>query len=349
MKILGIETAVDETAAAVVEDGFKVCSSVVSSQTAIHQKFGGVVPELAARTHLAKIIPTLDQALKRAGVSLEKIDVIAVSTTPGFLISLLVGIEVAKTLGYVFQKPIVALNDLESHAFANWLESPGLFQKIQDYLAWPMLYLIVSGGTTALFKADYFGHFNLLGETKDDACGEAFDKVAKMLGLPYPGGPIISKMANYGRADAFKFPRPLIRVKGCDFSFSGLKTAVFYEIQKLQREKNNLDDQTISDISASFQEAAIESVVFKTVQAAKDYKVKSIAIGGGVAANSRLRELLLQQSLVPVFFPKFVYCTDNAAMLAGCAYYYAQRKIFTHWSKVEPFVYKNGKGRICRL
>lgn len=341
MKILGIETAVDESAAAVVEDGYRVLSSVVSSQAEIHQKYGGVVPELAARNHVATIIPTIDLALAKAHTKLSDIDCMAVCTTPGLVTALLVGIETARTFGCVMQKPIIAINDLESHAFACWLEDEELFRKTQRKENWPMIYLIVSGGTTQLFLANYFGEFRSLGQTLDDAVGEAFDKVAKMLNLGYPGGPIIEKTALKGNVEAYKFPRPMLHSKDLNFSFSGLKTAVLYKIKELQK----ISSRQIADLAASFQQAAIDVLVKKTLQAADEYRVKAIAVGGGVAANNFLRNNFQQKSRVPVYFPLKKYCTDNAAMLAGCAYYYAQKKIFTPLDKIKPFCYQNIKGK----
>lgn len=351
MKILGIETAVDETAAAVVEDGYKILSDVISSQTNLHAKYGGVVPEVAARNHIARIIPIIRVVLKECGLDVSSIDAIAVATTPGLLIALLAGIETAKTLAFVFNKPLMAINDLESHAYANWLEKKDLLARLQDKSQWPLIYLIVSGGTTALFLAHYFGDYKLIGQTRDDACGEAFDKIAKLLGLPYPGGPAIQKSAEEGDASAFDLPRPMLNTPNFDFSFSGLKTAAFREVKSCQKktQQKNLSPSRINDFAASVQEAIADVLVTKTLRAAKKYQAKAIAVGGGVAANTRLRELLLGRSNVPVFFPPVKFCTDNAAMLAGCAHYYAKKGIFTPWQKTKPFFYTNIKGKTCEF
>ncbi|MBU1868190.1 tRNA (adenosine(37)-N6)-threonylcarbamoyltransferase complex transferase subunit TsaD [Patescibacteria group bacterium] len=345
MIILGIETAVDETAAAVVENGWRVLSSVVSTQVDLHAQFGGVVPEVAARDHVKQIIPVVSTAIREAGVLFNRIDAIAVSTTPGLLIALLVGTETAKTLSYIHLKPLVAVNDLESHAYAVWLGEQEKLEDIKDKNTWPLLYLIVSGGTTALVKADYFGDFEIVGQTRDDAAGEAFDKVAKLMGLGYPGGPAIERQARLGDGQTFNFPRPMIDSNDLDFSFSGLKTAVVYKTKELNE---NLSQETVNDISASFQEAVVDTLLTKTTAAVEEYRVKGVVVGGGVAANGRLREVFQSKMTVPVYFPPKSLCTDNAAMGAGCAYYYAQNKIFTGLDELAPFCYKNIKGEICK-
>ncbi|MBM4402240.1 MAG: tRNA (adenosine(37)-N6)-threonylcarbamoyltransferase complex transferase subunit TsaD [Candidatus Cloacimonetes bacterium] len=343
MKILGIETAVDETAAAIVEDGHRILGSAVSSQVDLHAGYGGVVPEIAARDHLRQIIPMIKTTLQESNLSTSEIDTLAVSTTPGLLIALLIGIETIKALSYVFDKPVVAVNDLESHAYAVFLENKDLLKKMSSRESWPLLYLIVSGGTTALVYARFFGDFQIVGQTRDDAAGEAFDKIAKLLGLGYPGGPAIQKIAENGNATAFNFPRPMIEEKNHDFSFSGLKTAVLYKLQSLQK----LQAKKIADLAASFQQAVVETLLAKTSAAASKLKVKAVVVGGGVAANTPLREAFSTRLNVPVYFPPKSLCTDNAAMGAGCAYFYAKNKVFTPLSELKPFHYKNMQGKLC--
>lgn len=343
MKILGIETAVDETAAAIVEGGHHILSSVVSSQVDLHVQFGGVVPEIAARDHIRQIIPVIKATLKESNLSVQEVDALAVSTTPGLLIALLIGIETAKVLSYVFNKPVVAINDLESHAYAVLLENEELFKKMTNRENWPLLHLIVSGGTTALVHARFFGDFRVVGQTRDDAVGEAFDKVAKLLRLGYPGGPAIEKKAKMGNPKAFDLPRPMVHSKNFDLSFSGLKTAVLYKVKEFKK----LEPQIVDDLAASFQQAVVDTLVAKTTVAAKKYNVKGIMVGGGVAANTPLREAFNAQIDLPVYFPVKSLCTDNAAMGAGCAYFYAQNGIFTKLNELKPFHYKNMRGNLC--
>jgi len=333
MIILGIETSCDETAAAIVQnksERFEILSSVVSSQVDIHAKTGGIVPEVAAREHIKNILPIIDQALKKASMDYHKIDAIAVTAGPGLITSLLVGAETAKVLSYTWNKPLTAINHLAAHIYANFIENP----KIQ----FPLLALVVSGGHTELVLMKKHLDYQVIGQTRDDAAGEAFDKVAKLLNLGYPGGPIISKLAKDGDRKAVDLPRPMIKENNFDFSFAGLKTAALY---KIQSGKYNLKDKkTIADFCASFEQAAIDVLVEKTIKAAKKYNVKSVLLSGGVAANELLRESLktkikkeLPFSHLSLPTPKL--CTDNATMIAAIGYYYAVKKGFTPWQKIE--------------
>lgn len=281
MKILGIETSCDETAAAVVEDGVKVLSNVIASSVDLHQATGGVVPEVAAREHLRQISPVIDKALADAGCEMKNIDAVAVTVKPGLVASLLVGINTAQTLAYIHQKPLIEVDHIAGHIYANFLEreTPPQF---------PLLVLTVSGGHNELMLMRGHHDFVKLGETLDDAAGEAFDKVARLLGLGYPGGPIISKLAQNGNQQAFTFPRPMLDGDNkLNFSFSGLKSAVRREVENL-KESN---DQVIADLCASFQQAVIETLVDKLVLAAQQYEVKEVHLAGGVSSNRLLRQM----------------------------------------------------------
>jgi len=312
MLILGIETSCDETAAAVIRDGKEILSNVISSQ-AIHSTFGGVVPEVASREHLKTIVPIYELALKQAGVELKEIDIIAATMGPGLVGPLLVGLTFAKGLAFASDKPFVAVNHLEGHLAANSLQHPEL--KAHH------LSLVVSGGHTFLVEVKSFGDYAVLGETKDDAAGEAFDKVAKLMGLGYPGGAKIDKLAQSGDGKYVRFPRALKNEDDYSFSYSGLKTAVALHLKKIgdkELEKHQ------ADIAASFQEAAVEVLVEKTLRAVKEKKIKDVAITGGVAANSRLRSLMkerLAEVGARLFYPDLKLCTDNAAMIAAAGYF----------------------------
>ncbi len=311
-QILAVETSCDETAAAVISNG-KILSNIVASQAKLHAKFGGVVPEVAAREHVPAMIPTIELALKEANTTLEKIDCIAVTQGPGLITSLLVGIDTAKTLSFALNKPLVPINHLEAHIYANFVEEKNLPK-------FPALILIVSGGHTLLVLMKNHGVYKILGETVDDAAGEAFDKTAKLMGLEYPGGPQISKRALDGDPAKFKFPRPMFKNPGFDFSFSGLKTAVLYEFLKHKSQSNQL----VNDMAASLQQAVIETLIGKLEQAVKMFNPKSIMQGGGVAANNLLRkefEKLAKKYGINYSIPKFEYCTDNAGMIGLAAYY----------------------------
>lgn len=311
--ILGIETSCDETAAAIVEDGKKIISNVVTSQISIHQKYGGVVPEIASRKHIEYIIPVIDQALSQSGKKISDLSAIAVTYGPGLIGSLLVGLSVAKAMAYAQNLPFIGINHLEAHLYANLLE--------HNEIKPPFICLIVSGGHTSLLSITRFGEYELLGQTKDDAVGEVFDKIAKVLGLGYPGGPITEKLAKEGNPSSIKFPRPLLNEKSYNFSFSGLKTAVIYYLKELKKENKNL---SVKDLLASFQQAVIDVLVKKTIKAALKFETKQIVLAGGVAANSLLRKEMKEKAHLKdlkVFYPSTFLCTDNAAMVASAGYY----------------------------
>lgn len=308
MIVLGIETSCDETAASVVEDGTKILSNLVYSQI-VHNKYWGVVPELASREHMKTIVPIVKSALDEAEVQLEKIDGVAVTFGPGLVGSLLIGLSFAKALSYSVGIPLIGINHIEGHIFANFLEYP-------DFKP-PFVCLVVSGGHSNLIHVANRGEYELLGRTRDDAAGEAFDKVAKVLGLGYPGGPIIDKVSKGGKPDFVKFPRAYLEEGSFDFSFSGLKTAVAIYVSKLPEEE--LEKRRI-DIAASFQEAIVDVLVDKGINACLLKRVKNIALAGGVARNSRLRDRLKTKSQkhdLKVLFPSPILCTDNAAMIAS--------------------------------
>lgn len=312
MLILGIETSCDETAAAVVEKGEKVRSSVISSQVSLHAEYGGVVPELACRAHLDNIQPVISGALEEAGCEMKDIGAVAVTTTPGLVGSLLVGVQAAKALAWYHGLPLVAVDHVHAHIYAaRWAEGGWDF---------PAVALVVSGGHTSLYYVSGPGEIpRELGRTLDDAAGEAFDKAAKMLGLGYPGGPVIDELARSGNPRAVKFPRGMKREGSLDFSFSGLKTAVMYFL----RDNEGAEKISKEDIAASFQDAVVEVLVEKTRLAARNEHVKNIFLSGGVAANSRLRarfaDMAKKENYVCSIAPA-KYCTDNAAMVAGLAY-----------------------------
>lgn len=318
MLVLGIETSCDETSAAVVIDGKEIVSSIILSQDALHRQFGGVVPEIACRAHLESIIGVIHNALIDAKVPLTEIDAIAVVNTPGLIGALLIGVTAAKTLCMALDIPLIAINHLHAHIYANNLES--------EDIRYPAISMVVSGGHTTLFLSESETKHIPLGGTIDDAAGEAFDKVAKILGLGYPGGPIIDRLARQGNPQAVIFPRAYLEKDSLDFSFSGLKTAVLYYYRGQDCEilkSKTPSDQEIANIAASFQEAVIDVLVNKIVLASKMYNVRCILIGGGVASNSGLRQRLKDKSSeigIPVYYPSSRLCTDNAAMVAGLAY-----------------------------
>ena len=304
MKILGIETSCDETAAAVVENGTKILSNEIASQIEIHARYGGIVPEVASRQHILAIIPILEQAMAKAKVSWSDLDGIAVTMGPGLAGSLLVGVSVAKAIALAQQLPLVGVNHLEAHIYANWLSG--------NRPLFPLISLIVSGGHSDLVLMRDHLDYALLGRTRDDAAGEAFDKAARILGLGYPGGPAIEKAAREGIA-SIKLPRAWLKGTN-DFSFSGLKTA-------LLRLAEGGKVSAMADGAASFQEAIIDVLVTKTVAIAKEHQTKQILLAGGVAANSLLRQRLKESSPIPVLVPEPILCTDNAAMVAAVGYY----------------------------
>jgi N6-L-threonylcarbamoyladenine synthase len=306
--ILGIETSCDETAAAVVAGGRHVMSSVVSTQVDLHARYGGVVPEVASRAHLESIVPVVAQAMVEAGVDEHGIDAIAVTVGPGLAGSLLVGLSAAKALALAWKKPLIAVNHHEAHFYAGFLEDPEL--------ELPMAVLLVSGGHTMLVAMEGHGAYRLLGQTIDDAAGEAFDKVARYLGLGYPGGPEIDRIAREGNPTAINFPRPML-YDGLNFSFSGLKTAVVNYVRA------NPDVST-ADVAASFQEAVVDVLVAKSRKAAREIGARAMALGGGVAANALLRERFLDACTddgVHAFLPSRSLCTDNAAMIAAAGWF----------------------------
>jgi len=349
MNVLGIETSCDETSAAVVRNGREVHSNVVASQIELHRAHGGVVPELAARAQLTAIIPVVEEALRQADTGLDEIDAIAVTRGPGLAGSLLVGVNFAKTLAYARSIPLVGVNHLEAHLYANWL-APA-----EDELGaepeFPMLALLVSGGHTELVSMTGHGRYQLLGQTLDDAAGEAFDKGARLLGLGYPGGPAIQNAAEGGRTDAFALPRARLGDSN-DFSFSGLKTALLREVEPYRlpdeetEDENDLPfrkhrpprfraDMPVADLAASFQEAIVDVLVTKTAAAVRNTETSSVILAGGVAANRALRERLNGEigaiSGTMLRVPAFSYCTDNAAMVAAAGYYAMRRGAQSGW------------------
>ncbi|MFA5536749.1 MAG: tRNA (adenosine(37)-N6)-threonylcarbamoyltransferase complex transferase subunit TsaD [Bacillota bacterium] len=311
--ILAIETSCDDTSAAVLEDGRNILANTIYSQIATHRPFGGVVPEIASRQHLEQIIPVIDGALAEAAISLQDLTAIGVTYGPGLVGALLVGVAQAKALAYALKIPLIGVHHLVGHIYANLIEHPNL--KL------PALCLVVSGGHTSLVLWRSHQEIKMLGATLDDAAGEAFDKIARELGLGYPGGPAIEKMAGFGDPNAFAFPRAWLGKGSLDFSFSGLKSAV---LNYLNNTKQRGDQIPIADVSAGFQEAIVEVLVEKTILAAQMHDLNTIVLAGGVAANQRLRESLRQKTAATgrqVLWPSPVYCTDNAAMIAMAAYY----------------------------
>ncbi len=338
MLILGIETSCDETAASVVRDGRTILSNVIATSLAEHSPFGGVVPEIACRHHVEWIHRTVSEALTKADVSAETLDGIAVTQGPGLPGALLVGISMAKAMAFALEKPILGIHHLQAHLYANCLAGSSLDIGQRQDLEFPYMGLIVSGGHTILALVRDVDNYQIVGQTTDDAAGEAFDKVAKLLGLGYPGGPVIDSKAKEGNRNAVAFPRAMIHEKNFDFSFSGVKTAVLYylknnigwEARKLGswEDRNNapasqppsLPASLLSDLCASFQEAVVDVLVKKSLRACEEYGVKDLIVGGGVAANSRLRERLKEEGIrvgLRVLFPPKGLSIDNAAMVAG--------------------------------
>lgn len=337
MKILGIESSCDETAAAVIEDGFKICSNVVVTQIDIHKHYGGVVPEIAARSHIEAINPVIDEALSQANCTWGDIDAIAVTYAPGLIGSLLVGTLAARTLAILHNKPLYPIHHVEAHVYANFITADA---RADSKLAlpskqpeFPMLALIVSGGHSQLVLFRDHGDYELLGQTQDDAVGEAYDKVAKIVGLPYPGGPSIAKAALQGNAHAYTLPKAKLSGK-YDFSFSGLKTAVLRAVQHevgkdftfpSHELPGLLNDAQRANFAASFQRIANETLVDKAAKAFSDYAPKSVVIAGGVAANADLRAQLQARLPIAIEYAPMEFCTDNAAMIGTLGYYVAQK------------------------
>ncbi len=316
MKILGIDTSCDETAAAIVVDGRDVKSNIVASQIKAHQEYGGVVPELASRKHIEAINYIVNKALTEANTTFDDIDAVAVTNRPGLIGALLVGVAAAKSLAYCYNLPLLGINHIEGHIYANYM--------VHDSLTFPHICLTVSGGHTLLVEVHDGWKYKVLGTTQDDAAGEVYDKVAKYLGLGFPGGKIIDELAQKGNPAAIDFPRPMLRSGDYQFSFSGVKTSVRYFVEKAER-AGTIDngEVTIEDIAASFQAAVVDVLVTKTVHAAKTTGVQTITLTGGVAANSKLRSSLSEAANeidAEVYYPPFSLCTDNGAMIAGIAY-----------------------------
>ncbi len=316
MLILGIDTSCDDTSAAVVQDGRKIISNIVSSQSDIHTKYGGIVPELASRRHIEMIMPVVEEALKQAGVTLSHLSALAVCHGPGLIGSLLVGCSFAKAVCYGKNIPLVGVNHLEGH-----LLSPFLEEQAPEF---PFISLVVSGGHTSLYLAEDYGRYTVLGKTRDDAAGEAYDKVSKLLGLSYPGGPIVDNLARQGDPKAIAFPRAYLP-DTLDFSFSGLKTAVLQHVRRLSPDSSPITDHfLLSDIAASFQTAVVDVLVRKTEWAVEKTGVRKVALSGGVSANSGLRKKMKEmgeKNNIDVFIPSVALCTDNAAMIAAAGYH----------------------------
>jgi N6-L-threonylcarbamoyladenine synthase len=334
MTIFSIETSCDETAAAIVskdfKDGFvKVLSNVVSSSLDLHSKTGGIIPNVAAREQLKSIIPVIEKKIEKSKLKVENLDAIAVTIGPGLIGSLLIGVETAKTLSYLWNKPIIPINHLLGHIYANFIQT--LNHKSFD-INFPALALLVSGGHTDLIIFENHYNFKWLGGTLDDAAGEAFDKIGRLLNLPYPAGPTIEAMAKIGNEKAFNFPRPMIGSRNFDFSFSGLKAAVAREVIKIK----NMDEKIKTNIAACVQKSIIEVLIRKTLKAAKKYNVKSILLGGGVAANQKLRDEFKLEIKnwgldIELFYPEKSLCTDNAAMIGTYAIFHPEK---TSWDKI---------------
>lgn len=314
IKILAIESSCDETAAAVVVDGRDVLSNVIASQIDTHKKFGGVVPEVASRKHIEAISVVVDEAIHEAGVTFDDLDAVGVTYGPGLVGALLVGLQYAKGLAYSLGKPLIGVNHIEGHISANFIQHKDLNP--------PFISLVVSGGHTFIVYMNDYGQYEVMGQTRDDAAGEAFDKVARAIGLGYPGGPKIDKLSKEGNENAIKFPRANFHEKDClDFSFSGVKSAVLNYLNKAKMKNEEVNN---ADVAASFQKAVIDVLVDNAIKACKIKEVDKIAIAGGVAANSSLREAMIkagEEKGIEVLFPDLILCTDNAAMIGSAAYY----------------------------
>lgn len=337
MKVLGIETSCDETAAAVVENGRVLLSNVINSQIDIHSVYGGVVPEVAARSHLEVMLPVVEKALGDATCTWEDIDAIAVTYAPGLVGSLLIGSLTARTLALLKNKPLYPIHHVEGHVYANFIDSTPAASRTGGSAtpapSFPLLALIVSGGHSQLVLFHDHGNYELLGQTQDDAVGEAFDKVAKIIGLPYPGGPSISTAALQGDPSAYPLPKAKMQNR-YDFSFSGLKTAVLRTVQAQvgvaydfpsHQLPERVSERLRVDIAASFQRVAVETLVDKTIAAYHDFQPASVVIAGGVAANQELRRRLSERLPISINYAPISLCTDNAAMIASLGYYYAQK------------------------
>ncbi|KKP36378.1 MAG: hypothetical protein UR28_C0045G0005 [Candidatus Peregrinibacteria bacterium GW2011_GWF2_33_10] len=340
MLILAIETSCDETCAAVLQDGRMVLSNIISSQIGLHRKTGGVIPEVAAREHLKNIIPVVDKALAEAKVTMNDIEVIAVTEKPGLIGCLLVGLNTAQALAWVYGKKLIMVNHIYGHVFANWLVEKkekslpsttigGKKKNIKldmDDFEFPIVVLSVSGGHNDIILMKNYQNIEIIGKTLDDAAGEAFDKVARMIGLDYPGGPSIQKVAGKGNKYAFDFPKSMSKSKDFNFSFSGLKTSVLYKIKDLTAHSSQLTAQLQADLAASFQETVCDILITKLLKAAEKYRAKEIHLTGGVSANLRLRKFLLERTKNKNFKIRYphniTFCTDNAAMIGAAGKFY---------------------------
>ena len=318
---LGIESSCDETAAAVLRDGRELLSNVISTQIPLHRKYGGVVPEIASRRHIVNVMPVIDEALQKAEVALSDVDQVAVTYGPGLVGALLVGVSAAKALAFARNVPLIGVNHLEGHIFANFLSHKELEP--------PFMALVVSGGHTVLIHVVGYNHFLLMGQTRDDAAGEAFDKIARVMGLPYPGGPEIDRLAAKGDENAVDFPRALREKGNYEFSFSGLKSAVLNYLNEMQMKRIEVNK---TDVAASFQKAVIEVLVQKSLEALSETKLDTLVLAGGVAANSALEHRLREASAehgIRFYYPDKILCTDNAAMIACRGYYQSQAGLFS--------------------
>ena len=317
--ILAIESSCDETAASVVKNGRTILSNVISSQIELHKLYGGVVPEIASRKHIEKINQVIEEALDQAGVTLDDLDAIGVTYGPGLVGALLVGVAEAKAISYAKKLPLVGVHHIEGHVSANYIEHLDLEP--------PLMCLIVSGGHTHLVIVKDYGEFEILGRTRDDAAGEAFDKVARAIGLGYPGGPKIDKLSKEGNADAIVFPKAKLENGPYDFSFSGVKSAVLNHINRCKMQGESICE---ADIAASFQKAVVDTLTEKAVKAAKEYKMDKLAIAGGVASNGSLRHAMqeaCERQGIQFYYPSPIFCTDNAAMIGVAAYYEYQKGV----------------------
>ncbi len=324
INILAIESSCDETAASVVQNGREVLSNVISSQIEIHKKYGGVVPEIASRKHIENISTVVKEAISESNLSIDEIDAIAVTYGPGLVGALLIGVNYAKSLAYAWNKPLIGVNHIEGHISANYIEDKSLEP--------PFVCLVVSGGHTHLVYVKGYGDYEIMGRTRDDAAGEAYDKIARALNLGYPGGPNIDKLAKLGNKDAIHFPRAKFNEESLDFSFSGLKSAVLNYINQTKQKGEEVIE---ADVAACFQEAVVDVLVGKLMQAARLKNCHKIALAGGVASNTRLREVLQKEcenNNFSLYRPSLILCTDNAAMIGSCAFFKYNNKEFSDFS-----------------
>ncbi len=324
INILAIESSCDETAASVVQNGREVLSNIISSQIEIHKKYGGVVPEIASRKHIENISTVVKEAISESNLSIDEIDAIAVTYGPGLVGALLIGVNYAKSLAYAWDKPLIGVNHIEGHISANYIEDKSLEP--------PFVCLVVSGGHTHLVYVKGYGNYEIMGRTRDDAAGEAYDKIARALNLGYPGGPNIDKLAKLGNKDAIHFPRAKFNEESLDFSFSGLKSAVLNYINQTKQKGEKVVE---ADVAACFQEAVVDVLVGKLMQAARLKNCHKIALAGGVASNTRLREVLQKEcenNNFSLYRPSPILCTDNAAMIGSCAFFKYNNKEFSDFS-----------------